>query len=655
MEKKCLECGNIMPQATMFCGKCGTKHEEGAQINNSSTPKEIVCKYCNSILGDGEPFCGECGKPVDGSPPPVGANNVTPIIQPGVSTGTLPQSNNLPIAKNSKQLKPPKKKMLKWLLILIIVVAAIALGVGGFFGIRYFAEQSKDTNEVSDTRDDEEDEVEEEEISDTLDKAEVTDKIDIENTAEPVTNRPIKSIEEAYGIYTGTATISIEISDAFKDEYTKMLEDNDLVGFHETMTLSYIFIEDGNVKYSFTDINGKEIIGDNTDTFNIDVQQSRLNIIDANDSNSLQLNGDIYFDAMGARNIEGAMVNISTDPDDETKSLKYTINFKAQAPKLESNDDSSDGINNDSSDEINNELFGQWIRNRETILLIFKDTDKLQFTNGGITSDYTYIIEPDKLVLVDVYSDNIIELPYKLTEDGLLELKLIFTGYDEAKWFILHKPNSDYNENDEILIEETITPIIPVETNTPVTITTLAEKIIGTWELTADPYSWTPSIWIFANDGLIYDEDGTPILDWEVIDENTVLITYVDGFKDYNTVGFLGRNMTLMDASEMTYLFVPKGEMEIDSDMTDSLINNWFYDEVYVSEEYSNLQASIPLGNLAFNTGYKEISLPLGIIRFDGGPYIYAYCYYGYYDGVLYINFDPNLDNMFWEEYVLVG
>lgn len=49
---KCIRCGNEVKTGQKFCGKCGTKIEEGK-----------ICPSCGNKLSGKEKFCAECGHP----------------------------------------------------------------------------------------------------------------------------------------------------------------------------------------------------------------------------------------------------------------------------------------------------------------------------------------------------------------------------------------------------------------------------------------------------------------------------------------------------------------------------------------------------------------------------------------------------------------
>jgi hypothetical protein len=55
MSKKCVKCGNLIPDEAAFCPECGAKQEAGAPS---------VCPHCGAPVEAGSSFCGNCGQPL---------------------------------------------------------------------------------------------------------------------------------------------------------------------------------------------------------------------------------------------------------------------------------------------------------------------------------------------------------------------------------------------------------------------------------------------------------------------------------------------------------------------------------------------------------------------------------------------------------------
>ncbi len=453
------------------------------------------CIKCGSPLPEGEGLCGNCGATVNGSA--VSAQN---------SSGNM--------GKRSEKINAK----------VVIAVASVCvfLLAGGFLLTWILGGSNQADATMQPTQ--------------SSGSARPSDAVQTMPVTQTDTT-PITDLNEAFGIYTGSANTEIEVSEAFLEEYEQMMEQDD--NSIESIALCAIDMHEDAISFTFTDSLGEEIFAEEFDGYVFN--NAGITVSDADSSEgvrgSIEITCGLYYNAQGQKTMDGRLVVSSVFTDNEAKYVIVTIGFSA----------------------------------------ISFSEDSGQPTTA------------------------------------------------------------------------------PPTTSPTATQTALDEYLIGEWELTADPYMGWSETWVFGADGLIYDTYGAPMFNWAATDDQTILLTYADGYEEYVTVTVYDFVMQFTDAYNAKYRFIRPGGMLLDNDMTSLFEGQWAYNNAYPGMGYGDLQASVAVLTMDVIINGEATELPAGFIRFSTADGNFSYCLYCYQNGILYINFDPEGSTEYLEEYVIVG
>ena len=65
MSKKCVNCGQELPDHAKFCNKCGGNAADAIPVINESISNVIVCPQCGQQLKPSANFCNKCGMHIE--------------------------------------------------------------------------------------------------------------------------------------------------------------------------------------------------------------------------------------------------------------------------------------------------------------------------------------------------------------------------------------------------------------------------------------------------------------------------------------------------------------------------------------------------------------------------------------------------------------
>ena len=79
MSKKCVNCGQELPDHAKFCNECGADTAEVMTIESISVPSQTSCPVCGQSLDSNSNFCDNCGSPISATA------NTTTVVTPAVN------------------------------------------------------------------------------------------------------------------------------------------------------------------------------------------------------------------------------------------------------------------------------------------------------------------------------------------------------------------------------------------------------------------------------------------------------------------------------------------------------------------------------------------------------------------------------------------
>lgn len=353
--------------------------------------------------------------------------------------------------------------------------------------------------------------------------------------------------------------------------------------------------------------------------------------------------------------------------------------------KLPAVNDSSKGTIAEDNQSI---LIGYWVTesaNDNSIFLKLHDGTKSEFYHKAVMSEYKYKIKLDIIVLNDIYSETVLEIPYRIKSQDIIELYLDneMSPYEDGtkEWIMFYREGTDPSEymkdnqedtdigseaeganqkeiksepsSNESETNTTEAASKPEEKQLP-DAETIAKKVIGHWEMTGDPETWIPQVWIFEDNGQLRIDDET-VVTWRLIDDKTLGIISNDGFEYLYELNVADNFMRLYsDAIPKLYQFIRADNIPIDTEMTNLLKEHWDYQTAYPSESFSDLIAGPKLFSAEIKIDGKVQKMSFGLIRFTGGMDGFAYGFYAYKEGILYISFDPLMKEDTFEKFVIV-
>jgi len=84
--KKCLYCGEELPDRSQFCSRCGRVTRTPGEVATVTTGPPNVCRSCGVVNAKGMTECGSCGAPL-GPASSQAYDPALPTVQPPGSTG----------------------------------------------------------------------------------------------------------------------------------------------------------------------------------------------------------------------------------------------------------------------------------------------------------------------------------------------------------------------------------------------------------------------------------------------------------------------------------------------------------------------------------------------------------------------------------------
>lgn len=390
----CLKCGVEVTEEQKFCHKCGTPTTTKSQ--EQGMPEQIkkrFCRKCGAQLDHDDIFCGECGVSVSGL------------------------GNNQHIQSNMNHNKPKKKSSVGVKVAIVFIIVMFL--TGGYFGVNALLGILWNQN-----------------LKDTIDGV-FSNELSIDNEDDDSSDKKgsdktlIKTEEEAYGIYVGPMSVKVECSEIFpedvKEQFIMMEEivecminiDED----YEELVVSFKLEGDNDYNNDFGDME--------YNSFEVDLKHSTITALEEDDGLYGLFEGEFYIDQSGIKHLEGEITTEMENPDDPEQWVRVKMSFTAGGEMKTSQDDNS---SNDTVPSSTSELSGRWVVNSPTVILDFYSNTTAQFSHEGIISDYIYTIESDVIILENAYSNEILEIPYRIINSNELELYLHFSNTNSDKW-----------------------------------------------------------------------------------------------------------------------------------------------------------------------------------------------------------------------------